>query len=277
VRSRLSLDSLTCAPDAEIRRGATEDHFLGCGRRVHWRGRVLWLWAIQNFESADAEFVRRSDFGSFRHSFEHRLACSHDRNDHSGHALDQRFCERVLGIDSCVAFDLMYRRSSYIRLNLLSKLTSRFPNFTGGVVDEPTWKVVWILIEPPSTANPRNRMTGSVTPQPRRPKTWRRPQLHRNRHRRTHSGRDRPRCLGSSGAIELIPKPRLCTLEIMSSMAIRIAASVILEIRKRKPPQQSATAFVREALENDLRRRKFRSAAEGYEKLVVKTVRNGNG
>lgn len=50
----------------------------------------------------------------------------------------------------------------------------------------------------------------------------------------------------------------------MGASTVKLESALLREIRAAKPPNQSLAAFVREAIERDLLRRKLRTAAERY-------------
>ena len=50
----------------------------------------------------------------------------------------------------------------------------------------------------------------------------------------------------------------------MGASTVKLEAALLKEIRSAKPPQQTLAAFVREAIERELLRRKLRAAAEQY-------------
>jgi hypothetical protein len=54
----------------------------------------------------------------------------------------------------------------------------------------------------------------------------------------------------------------------MSATTVKLEADLLQRISKAKPRQQTLAAFVREAVEKDLRRRQLRAAAEIYQKLL---------
>ena len=54
----------------------------------------------------------------------------------------------------------------------------------------------------------------------------------------------------------------------MSATTVKLESDLLRRITLAKPRQQTLAAFVREALENDLRRRQLRAAAEAYQKLL---------
>lgn len=54
----------------------------------------------------------------------------------------------------------------------------------------------------------------------------------------------------------------------MSATTVKLEAALLKEIRSVKPAAQSLSAYVREALERDLLRRRLRSAAERYQALL---------
>ena len=54
----------------------------------------------------------------------------------------------------------------------------------------------------------------------------------------------------------------------MSATTVKLEADLLARISKAKPRQQTLSAFVREAVESDLRRRQLRAAAEAYQRLL---------
>ncbi len=56
----------------------------------------------------------------------------------------------------------------------------------------------------------------------------------------------------------------------MQATTIKLEYPILKELRKFLPPHQSLTAFVREILERDLRRRKIIQAADAYVAWLAK-------
>ena len=54
----------------------------------------------------------------------------------------------------------------------------------------------------------------------------------------------------------------------MSATTVKLESKLLREIAKMKAPAQTLASFVREAVENDLRRRRLRAAAEAYQKFL---------
>lgn len=54
----------------------------------------------------------------------------------------------------------------------------------------------------------------------------------------------------------------------MSATTVKLEEPLLREIRSVKPRGQTLTAYVREALSRDLRRRKLQQAAEEYRELL---------
>ncbi|MBM4362624.1 MAG: hypothetical protein FJ104_08075 [Deltaproteobacteria bacterium] len=54
----------------------------------------------------------------------------------------------------------------------------------------------------------------------------------------------------------------------MSATTVKLEAALLKEIRSVKPASQSLSAYVREAVERDVMRRKMRDAAERYRALL---------
>ena len=54
----------------------------------------------------------------------------------------------------------------------------------------------------------------------------------------------------------------------MSATTVKLESGLLREIRAVKPPSQSLAAYVREAVERDLLRRRLRVAAERYQALL---------
>lgn len=54
----------------------------------------------------------------------------------------------------------------------------------------------------------------------------------------------------------------------MPATTVKLDADLLREIARIKPPQQTLSAFVRETLQADIRRRKLRTAAETYQRLL---------
>jgi Arc/MetJ-type ribon-helix-helix transcriptional regulator len=55
----------------------------------------------------------------------------------------------------------------------------------------------------------------------------------------------------------------------MPATTVKLDANLLREIARVKSPKQTLSAFVRESLEADIRRRKLRAAAETYQRLLV--------
>jgi hypothetical protein len=56
----------------------------------------------------------------------------------------------------------------------------------------------------------------------------------------------------------------LCYPLGMPASTVKLEATLLRDIRAAKPPGQTLAAFVRDAVERELRRRKLRAAAEQY-------------
>ena len=56
----------------------------------------------------------------------------------------------------------------------------------------------------------------------------------------------------------------------MSATTVKLESDLLDRIAKVKAADQTLASFVREAVENDLRRRQLREAAEAYQKLMIK-------
>lgn len=54
----------------------------------------------------------------------------------------------------------------------------------------------------------------------------------------------------------------------MAATTVKLESSLLQKIAEFKPARQTLAAFVREALESDLRRRKMRAAAEAYQTFL---------
>lgn len=54
----------------------------------------------------------------------------------------------------------------------------------------------------------------------------------------------------------------------MSATTVKLEDGLLKEIRAVKPPRQSLSAFVREAVERDVMRRRMKEAAERYRALI---------
>lgn len=61
---------------------------------------------------------------------------------------------------------------------------------------------------------------------------------------------------------------RACYRFCMSATTVKLEAALLKAIRSVKPPSQSLSAYVREAVERDVTRRKMRDAAERYRALL---------
>ena len=55
----------------------------------------------------------------------------------------------------------------------------------------------------------------------------------------------------------------------MPATTVKLDAELLREIAKVKSPKQTLSAYVRESLQADIRKRKLRAAAEAYEKLLA--------
>jgi hypothetical protein len=56
----------------------------------------------------------------------------------------------------------------------------------------------------------------------------------------------------------------------MAATTVKLESELLRKIAKAKGPTQTLAAFVREAVENDLRRRQLRVAAEAYQQFLSK-------
>jgi predicted transcriptional regulator len=54
----------------------------------------------------------------------------------------------------------------------------------------------------------------------------------------------------------------------MSATTVKLESAILREIRSVKPPHQSLSAYVREAIERDVMRRRMKEAAERYRALM---------
>jgi hypothetical protein len=61
----------------------------------------------------------------------------------------------------------------------------------------------------------------------------------------------------------------------MSATTVKLEEELLREIRILKPQGQSLAAFVREAVERDILRRKLRSAAERYQAFLGENPEEG--
>ncbi len=55
----------------------------------------------------------------------------------------------------------------------------------------------------------------------------------------------------------------------MPSTTIKVESDLLKDITRVKPKEQSISAFVREVLERDIRRRKMKEAAHEYQKFLA--------
>ena len=59
----------------------------------------------------------------------------------------------------------------------------------------------------------------------------------------------------------------------MSATTVKLESGLLREIARVKPAQQSLSAFVREVIERDIRRRKLKEAAHAYQALLAENER----